>query len=116
MSGRSSKKKKTICISYVMHKVYDHMKPVTIISVVIGIVLLPGMGPETGSHDRVVTSFTLQDLVAGHIDYVQDSHLGMEPEGDLFLFHISDGVNRSPTARFNISIQVGYYPCYCHFQ
>ena len=55
---------------------------------------------------RRVTSFTLKDLVDGHIDYVQRDHKNKEPTLDAFLLHVSDGVSQSPTHKFNITINV----------
>ena len=55
---------------------------------------------------RLVTSFTLKDLVDGHIHYVQSDHRNKEPTRDVFLLHVSDGLNQSPTYKFNITINV----------
>ncbi len=53
-----------------------------------------------------LTSFPLSDLITGQtIRYVQNDHKNKEPKTDLFIFHVSDGVNNSPTHRFNLNIQ-----------
>lgn len=56
--------------------------------------------------DRLVASFPVSDLHNNYILYIQSDHLNKEPARDSFLFHIEDGKNRSPSQRFNISIQV----------
>ncbi|XP_048248290.1 extracellular matrix organizing protein FRAS1-like isoform X2 [Haliotis rufescens] len=63
--------------------------------------------PVEGSESHpghVVKSFTVQDLVDGHVYYSQKDHKNKEPVWDNFLFYVSDGVNVSPQQRFNISI------------
>ncbi|KAL5018410.1 hypothetical protein ScPMuIL_004132 [Solemya velum] len=63
--------------------------------------------PDGGSevaHVRNVSTFPLQDLLDGHVSYIQSNHRNKEPAWDGFLFHISDGTNVSPTHRFNITI------------
>jgi len=66
---------------------------------------LTAVGSEKNQR-RLVTSFTLKDLVDGHIHYVQSDHRNKEPTLDAFLLHVSDGVNQSPTYKFNITINV----------
>lgn len=55
---------------------------------------------------KVVKSFPLQDLLDGHVYYVQSDHKNKEAIQDSFLFHATDGVNNSPPQTFNISIIV----------
>lgn len=53
-----------------------------------------------------MTSFPLTDLISGQaIRYVQNDHKNKEPKTDVFIFHVSDGINNSPTYRFSIDIQ-----------
>ncbi len=53
-----------------------------------------------------MSSFPLTDLINGQtIRYVQNDHKNKEPNTDLFIFHVSDGVNNSPTYTFSINIQ-----------
>lgn len=64
---------------------------------------------ESGSeiaYVRNVSTFPLQDVLDGHVSYIQTDHRNKEPAWDGFLFHISDGTNISPTHRFNITILV----------
>ena len=52
-----------------------------------------------------VSSFPLTDLINGQtIRYVQGDHKNKEPNTDSFIFHISDGVNNSPTYTFSMKI------------
>ncbi|KAL3876627.1 hypothetical protein ACJMK2_034445 [Sinanodonta woodiana] len=65
--------------------------------------------PAKGSQmlqSRLVNSFPHEDLLTGHIVYEQNDHKFKEPVEDGFLFHVFDGTNKSPTYRFNITIQV----------
>ncbi|VDI42839.1 Hypothetical predicted protein [Mytilus galloprovincialis] len=51
-----------------------------------------------------VTQFFVQDLLDGFIHYSQSDHKNKEPVTDNFLFHVTDGVNKSPMQRFGVSI------------
>lgn len=54
-----------------------------------------------------LSSFPLIDLIDGlTIRYVQSDHKNKEPNIDSFIFHVSDGINESPTSKFSIDIQV----------
>lgn len=55
-----------------------------------------------------VTQFFVQDLLDGFIHYSQSDHKNKEPVTDNFLFHVTDGVNKSPMQRFGVSIVVGF--------
>ncbi len=53
-----------------------------------------------------MSSFPLTDLINGQtIRYIQNDHKNKEPNTDYFVFHISDGINNSPTYTFSINIQ-----------
>ncbi|XP_069123568.1 extracellular matrix organizing protein FRAS1-like [Argopecten irradians] len=55
---------------------------------------------------HTVTSLPLQDILDGHIIYIQTDHTQKEPIQDSFLFIVTDGTNQSPLQRINISIQL----------
>lgn len=55
-----------------------------------------------------VSQFFVQDLLDGFIHYSQSDHKNKEPVTDNFLFHVTDGVNKSPMQRFGVSIVVGF--------
>jgi len=60
---------------------------------------LTNTGPEAmrKSPGRPVLSFTLDDVVQGHVRYVQAEHNGVEPMSDAFEIYITDGqVNSNP--------------------
>lgn len=40
------------------------------------------------------------------IRYVQNDHKNKEPNSDLFSFHVTDGINESPTYKFFFNIEV----------
>jgi hypothetical protein len=40
------------------------------------------------------------------IRYVQSDHKNKEPNHDSFMFHVSDGINESPTYKLLIDIEV----------
>lgn len=52
--------------------------------------------------------FAVGDVVAGRVAYVQSQHRHQEPTQDSLLFHVTDGINSSPTMKINITIQVGH--------
>ncbi|XP_071953706.1 extracellular matrix organizing protein FRAS1-like [Antedon mediterranea] len=66
----------------------------------------PAQGSEKSQSGIPITSFPVQDLLDNSIFYVQSIHKGMEPTVDGFLFYVTDGENRSPLYRLNISIQL----------
>ncbi|XP_067933161.1 extracellular matrix organizing protein FRAS1-like [Watersipora subatra] len=57
-----------------------------------------------GVRESQVQMFLLSDLYAGIVYYDQTDHEGKEPRSDFFWFHMTDGENISPVARFNITI------------
>uniref|UniRef100_A0A8C4NL64 Calx-beta domain-containing protein n=1 Tax=Eptatretus burgeri TaxID=7764 RepID=A0A8C4NL64_EPTBU len=62
-----------------------------------------------GSSSEVATRddmFTMQEVSDGMLYYMQSMHRGMEPVADAFLFYLMDGTYRSPTYRFNITIEL----------
>lgn len=63
-------------------------------------------GSERTGAGQPIAVFSVQDLIDGHIFYVQSDHTNLEPVEDGFLFHVTDGVNNSPPQIFNISIRV----------
>lgn len=58
--------------------------------------------------NRLVSSFPVQDLINGYIYYIQSDHKNKEPAMDHFLFHATDGRNKSPVMTLNISIMVSF--------
>ncbi|KAK7080023.1 Extracellular matrix protein fras1 [Halocaridina rubra] len=58
-----------------------------------------------GGIATLVFQFSLSDIMAGKVVYVQSQHRHQEPTEDSLLFHVSDGVNLSPTLRINITIR-----------
>ncbi|PIK53992.1 hypothetical protein BSL78_09129, partial [Apostichopus japonicus] len=81
-----------------------------IISVPPSFGFLENIGPVAGSErtgaGQPIAVFSVQDLIDGHIFYVQSDHTNLEPVEDGFLFHVTDGVNNSPPQIFNISIRL----------
>ncbi|RNA35736.1 Extracellular matrix FRAS1 [Brachionus plicatilis] len=54
-----------------------------------------------------LSSFPLVDLIDGFsIRYVQSDHKNKEPTMDSFMFHVSDGINESPTHKIAINIKI----------
>ncbi|KAK3859680.1 hypothetical protein Pcinc_034224 [Petrolisthes cinctipes] len=49
--------------------------------------------------------FSVTEIEEGRIVYVQSRHRHQEPQHDSFLFHVTDGTQRSPSLRLNITIQ-----------
>jgi hypothetical protein len=61
---------------------------------------------ETSKSTAVpVSSFTLGDVDAGRLNYVQNLHAGVEPTHDTFGFHCTDGVNYSDKKTFVVIIR-----------
>jgi len=50
--------------------------------------------------------FPAEALELGAIRYVQSFHMNSEPTLDALFFHVTDGINKSPSMRLNISIEV----------
>ena len=54
-----------------------------------------------------LSSFSVIDLIDGlSVRYVQSDHKNKEPNHDSFIFHVSDGINESPTNKLLIDIEV----------
>ena len=66
--------------------------------------VMPLKGSEITTAGKRVTSFTIENLRAGVLNYVQDRHLNMEPTKDWIAFSCSDGNNTSP--RYLLSINI----------
>uniref|UniRef100_UPI00359004A1 extracellular matrix organizing protein FRAS1 isoform X2 n=1 Tax=Myxine glutinosa TaxID=7769 RepID=UPI00359004A1 len=62
-----------------------------------------GSSSEVATRDDI---FTMQEVSDGMLYYVQSTHRGIEPVADAFLFYLTDGAYRSPTYRFNITIEL----------
>ncbi|XP_071508475.1 extracellular matrix organizing protein FRAS1-like [Diadema antillarum] len=65
-----------------------------------------GVGSEQSNAGIPISAFRVQDILDGVVYYVNNRHQNIEPVHDGFLFHVTDGENRSPQFRFNISIQL----------
>ncbi|XP_029473303.1 LOW QUALITY PROTEIN: FRAS1-related extracellular matrix protein 1-like [Rhinatrema bivittatum] len=65
---------------------------------------LPSPGFEKSNAGIDISSFSLQDLKAGHINYVQSKHEHVEPSADHFMIHVSDGVQKSLAMPFYVII------------
>ena len=66
--------------------------------------VMPSPGSEISNAGKRVTSFTIDDIRAGYISYVQDLYEGSEPTMDWVAFSCSDGNNTSPRHLLNIGI------------
>ena len=56
---------------------------------------------------KKVNSFSLVELLSGlAIRYVQSDHKNKEPNSDVFIFHVTDGINQSPNYNFLLQIEV----------
>lgn len=64
----------------------------------------PSPGSEISNAGKRVTSFTVEDIQAGHISYVQDLYKGTEPTMDWVAFSCTDGNNTSPRYLLKIDI------------
>ena len=64
----------------------------------------PSPGSEISNAGKRVTSFTIDDIRAGRISYVQDVYKGSEPTMDWVAFSCSDGNNTSPRYLLNVDI------------
>ncbi|XP_033962126.1 FRAS1-related extracellular matrix protein 1a [Pseudochaenichthys georgianus] len=66
--------------------------------------VLPSPGFEKSNTGISIASFSYQDILDGHINYVQSRHQRMEPTADQFLLCISDGKHSSAHVPFYIII------------
>lgn len=67
---------------------------------------VPSLEPRSSpGNTSPMLEFTVGDVVAGRVAYVQSQHRHQEPTQDSLLFHVNDGINSSPTMRINITIQ-----------
>ncbi|XP_071544077.1 extracellular matrix protein 3-like [Panulirus ornatus] len=64
----------------------------------------PAPGHERSREGIPVTSFSVRDVLAGHMNYVQSIYTKVEPRDDRFVFYCTDGVNRSPEVTMDIRI------------
>lgn len=68
----------------------------------------PAPGSELSRVGQPISSFTVADIKAGNINYVQSVHSGSEPTEDRFAFMCQDGVpNLSDRNYFTIKIVPG---------
>ncbi|XP_030062909.1 FRAS1-related extracellular matrix protein 1 isoform X2 [Microcaecilia unicolor] len=65
---------------------------------------LPSPGFEKSNAGINISSFSFQNLKAGHINYVQSKHERVEPTADHFMIHVSDGVQKSMAVPFYVII------------
>lgn len=71
----------------------------------------PAPGSEQSRAGQPISSFTIADIRAGDINYVQSVHQGSEPTEDRFAFVCQDGVpNISLQSFFTINIEPGESP------
>ncbi|XP_068600398.1 FRAS1-related extracellular matrix protein 2-like [Brachionichthys hirsutus] len=64
----------------------------------------PAPGSEKSRSGTAISAFTLRDIRAGNIFYVQSIHRGVEPVEDRFTFRCSDGINLAENHFFPIVI------------
>lgn len=61
-------------------------------------------GLRTSQASQPISAFSISDIQARNIHYVQSIHKGVEPQEDHFTLYCSDGTHFSPTAFFPIII------------
>ncbi|XP_077981131.1 FRAS1-related extracellular matrix protein 1-like [Glandiceps talaboti] len=66
--------------------------------------VLPSPGFEKSNEGKPISSFLLQDIYQGNINYVQSKHEGVEPVSDEFVLYATDGINISPQLTFSVII------------
>ncbi|XP_033098560.1 FRAS1-related extracellular matrix protein 1-like, partial [Anneissia japonica] len=66
--------------------------------------VLPDVGSEKSNAGKAITSFTMQDISVGNINYVQYLHEGIEPTTDFFMVFASDGQQISANVSFPVTI------------
>ncbi|KAJ0055746.1 hypothetical protein NL108_011334, partial [Boleophthalmus pectinirostris] len=66
--------------------------------------VLPSPGFEKSNMGISIASFLYQDIIAGHVNYVQSRHERMEPTADQFILSVSDGKHTSAHVPFYIII------------
>ena len=75
----------------------------------------PAPGSEVVGPGQAASWFTVEDLLQGHIHYVQTPHQGVEPAADRVMLHVDDGVNSSPVSRLQVNITVSRYATLSYF-
>lgn len=66
---------------------------------------LPMPGSEKSASEIKISSFSLQQVTSGSIEYIQSHHRGIEPTGDFFMISVSDSLYKSMSVPFYVVIQ-----------
>ncbi|XP_071985264.1 FRAS1-related extracellular matrix protein 1-like isoform X2 [Engystomops pustulosus] len=66
---------------------------------------IPSPGSEKTTPETRISLFSLQDVRAGHIRYVQAHHKHMEPTADFFMISVTDSIHKSMIVPFYIVIK-----------